>query len=107
MSTYLYEWYTFHVRIPPFHPSVLGPLALTDATDQYVPTYEELYRGALPTGQLGRRDAWNVKLLAVNPDYQRRGVGRALLGSICRQVCTVLSFMATVVLTVPVLPASG
>ncbi|KAI0634336.1 acyl-CoA N-acyltransferase [Trametes polyzona] len=63
LSTYLYEWYTYH----------------------YVPTYEELYRSSLPTGQRGRRDAWNIKLLAVNPEHQRRGVGRALLGSICKQ----------------------
>ncbi|EIW53307.1 uncharacterized protein TRAVEDRAFT_31514 [Trametes versicolor FP-101664 SS1] len=63
LSTYLYEWYTYH----------------------YMPTYDELYRNALPSGQRGRRDAWNLKLLAVDPEFQRRGIGRALLGSICKQ----------------------
>ncbi|KAH9846071.1 acyl-CoA N-acyltransferase [Lenzites betulinus] len=63
LSTYLFEWYTYH----------------------YMPTYEELYRISLPSGQRGRRDAWNIKFLAVNPDFQRKGVGRALLGAICKQ----------------------
>ncbi|KAI0372358.1 hypothetical protein BV20DRAFT_1034487 [Pilatotrama ljubarskyi] len=63
LSSYLDEWFTYH----------------------YIPTYEELYRLALPGGQRGRRDAWNLKLLAVDPECQRRGIGRALLGSVCEQ----------------------
>ncbi|KAI0649868.1 acyl-CoA N-acyltransferase [Trametes meyenii] len=70
LSAYLDQWYNFHIC----------------GVEQYIPTYEELYRSAFPSAaQNVRQNAWNVKFLAVAPNYQRRGVGRALLGAICKQ----------------------
>ncbi|KAI8989074.1 acyl-CoA N-acyltransferase [Trametes punicea] len=63
LSSYLEEWYIYH----------------------YIPTYEELYRAAFTAGQRARRDAWNLKFLAVDPDHQRKGLGRALLETACKQ----------------------
>ncbi|KAI0657568.1 hypothetical protein C8Q70DRAFT_934907 [Cubamyces menziesii] len=64
LSSYLKEWYTCH----------------------YAPVYEDLYRAAFTAGQRTRRDAWNVKFLAVEPAYQSKGLGRALLRAICQRV---------------------
>ncbi|KAI0672242.1 hypothetical protein C8Q78DRAFT_736338 [Trametes maxima] len=64
LSAYLDQWYNFH----------------------YIPTYEELYRAAFPGAPNMRRNAWNVKFLAVDPNHQRKGVGRALLAAVCKQV---------------------
>ncbi|KAI0332198.1 hypothetical protein GY45DRAFT_1335696 [Cubamyces sp. BRFM 1775] len=64
LSSYLKEWYTCH----------------------YIPVYEELYRAAFTAGQRARRDAWNLKFLAVEPAFQSKGLGRALLGAICQRV---------------------
>ncbi|KAI0772933.1 acyl-CoA N-acyltransferase [Trametes elegans] len=63
LSAYLEEWYSYH----------------------YVPTYEELYRNAFVAGPRARRDAWNLKYLAVAPALQRRGLGRALVAAVCKQ----------------------
>ncbi|TBU25704.1 hypothetical protein BD311DRAFT_763972 [Dichomitus squalens] len=63
LSPYLSEWYSYH----------------------YIPTYEELYRSAFRSGERARRDAWHIKVLAVHPDAQRRGLGRLLLGSVSKQ----------------------
>ncbi|KAI0705441.1 hypothetical protein C8Q76DRAFT_771220 [Earliella scabrosa] len=63
LSPYLSEWYSYH----------------------YIPTYQELYRTAFSAGERARKDSWNVKLLAVHPDAQRRGLGRLLLSTLCRQ----------------------
>ncbi|KAI0767362.1 hypothetical protein C8Q74DRAFT_1204655, partial [Fomes fomentarius] len=63
LSPYLSEWYSYH----------------------YIPTYHELYRTAFSAGEHARRDSWNIKLLAVHPDAQRRGLGRLLLSTVCKQ----------------------
>ncbi|RPD61585.1 hypothetical protein L226DRAFT_399058 [Lentinus tigrinus ALCF2SS1-7] len=63
LSPYLREWYTYH----------------------YIPTYDELYRTSFGSGERARKEAWNLKLLAVHPDAQRRGLGRSLLSTFCKQ----------------------
>ena len=55
-------------------------------TIQYRPTYEYLYKCSFSAGERVRRDAAHIKMLAVHPDYQKRGYGRQLLGLACRQV---------------------
>ncbi|OSD00487.1 hypothetical protein PYCCODRAFT_1371133, partial [Trametes coccinea BRFM310] len=61
LSSYLEEWYAYH----------------------YIPTYQELYRSAFSAGERARRDAWNLKFLAVSPDHQRKGLGRELVRTLC------------------------
>lgn len=37
-------------------------------------------------GQEGRRDLWFVKYLAIDPSYQRKGIGSALLNIVIHKV---------------------
>ena len=52
-----------------------------------MPTYEELYKAAFGSSS-ARREAWNVKFLAVQPDSQRKGLGKMLIATLCKKVCT-------------------
>ena len=54
---------------------------------QYRPTYEDLYRCSFAgAGERTRRDAMHVQMLAVHPEFQRRGFGRQMLALVCKQV---------------------
>ncbi len=66
--------------------SYAKPLIDDAARAQYIPTYDELYRASFGSGERARKEAWNLKLLAVHPDARRRGLGKLLLSTFCKQV---------------------
>ena len=53
---------------------------------QYDPRWEELYTSGIAEGSIARRDAWKLLWLFVVPEYQSRGVKRALLDVLAQKV---------------------
>lgn len=53
---------------------------------QYDPRWEELYTSGIAEGSIARRDAWKLLWLFVVPEYESRGVKRALLDVLAQKV---------------------
>ncbi|KAI0315858.1 hypothetical protein OF83DRAFT_316167 [Amylostereum chailletii] len=47
----------------------------------YTPQYRELYASAYASGSLIRTQSWHLRFIGVEPQHQRQGLGRALMGA--------------------------